>query len=127
MLKQLTVWLLTFAVLSANCSRLFVYAGFELNQKYIAAKLCENRNRPWMHCNGHCYLMKKIRQAEKNAQNQPVKDRLSHLDVSLVAEPPQGAHILKTRVLAAAVLPVMPDARAQGRFYSRIFQPPRVS
>ncbi|MBS1530515.1 MAG: hypothetical protein JSU01_09420 [Bacteroidetes bacterium] len=71
MLKRLTAWLLIFTVLSANYSRLFVYAGFELNQKYIAAKLCENRNKPWMHCNGRCYLMKKLKQLnEKQTANQ---------------------------------------------------------
>jgi len=63
MLKQLTAWLLIFPVLTVNCSRLFIYAGFKLNQSYITAKLCENRDKPLMHCNGKCYLMKKIKQA----------------------------------------------------------------
>lgn len=53
------------AVLSANYSYLFVYAGFKLNQKYIATTLCENRDKPWLHCNGHCYLSKKIKQAQE--------------------------------------------------------------
>lgn len=71
MLQRLTAWLLIFTVLSANYSRLFVYAGFKLNQNYIAAKLCENRNKPWMHCNGKCYLMKKLKQLnEKQAANE---------------------------------------------------------
>ncbi|HEY8783292.1 MAG TPA: hypothetical protein VIM16_16825 [Mucilaginibacter sp.] len=69
MLKHLTVWLLIFSVLTVNYSRLFVYAGFKLNQTYIAAKLCENRNKPWLHCNGKCYLMKKIKQAEEKQNN----------------------------------------------------------
>jgi len=69
MLKRLTAWLLLFSVLTVNCSRLFVYAGFKLNQSYITAKLCENRNKPFLHCNGKCYLMKKIRQAEDKQNN----------------------------------------------------------
>jgi hypothetical protein len=63
MLKQLAAWLLIFSVLTVNYSRLFVYAGFKLNQSYITAKLCENRDKPLLHCNGKCYLMKKIKQA----------------------------------------------------------------
>jgi hypothetical protein len=81
MLKQLTAWLLIFSVLTANYSRLFVYAGFKLNESYIAAKLCENRTKPLMHCNGKCYLMKKLKQAEekrsatdREAQKQPVQE-----------------------------------------------------
>ncbi|WP_295801074.1 hypothetical protein [Mucilaginibacter sp.] len=76
MLKQLTAWLLIFSVLAVNYSRLFVYAGFKMNQSYIAAKLCENRNKPFLHCNGKCYLMKKIKQAEdkqNNAESQAQK------------------------------------------------------
>lgn len=77
MLKQLTAWFLIFSVLTVNYSRLFVYAGFKLNQNYIAAKLCENRGKPLLHCNGKCYLMKKIRQAEdkqNNAESQAQKN-----------------------------------------------------
>jgi hypothetical protein len=69
MLKQLTAWLLIFSVLTVNYSRLFVYAGFKLNQSYITAKLCENRDKPLLHCNGKCYLMKKIKQAEDKQNN----------------------------------------------------------
>ncbi len=60
---------LLIAVLSANFSRLYVYASFGLNQKYIAANLCENRGKPWLHCNGKCYLMKKVKQAEEKEKN----------------------------------------------------------
>lgn len=79
MLKQFTGWLLIFTVLTMNYSRLFVYAGFELNQKYIAANLCENRNKPWLHCDGKCFFMKKIKQAEekeKSDENQSQKDHI---------------------------------------------------
>ena len=69
MLKQLTTWLLIFSVLTVNYSRLFVYTGFKLNQNYIASKLCENRNKPWLHCNGHCYLVKKTKQEEAKQNN----------------------------------------------------------
>lgn len=77
MLKRLTAWLLIFSVLTVNYSRLFVYAGFKLNQSYITAKLCENRDKPFLHCNGKCYLMKKIKQAEdkqNNAESQAQKN-----------------------------------------------------
>ncbi len=56
-------------MISANFSRLFIYAGFELNQKYIAAKLCENRDKPWLNCKGRCYLMKKVKQAEEKERS----------------------------------------------------------
>jgi hypothetical protein len=79
MKNKLVAVLLIAAVISGSFSRLFIYAGFELNQKYIAANLCENRDKPWLHCNGKCYFMKKIKQAEekeKSEENQSQKDHL---------------------------------------------------
>jgi len=70
MLRRVLPLFLLVAVVSANFSRLYVYAGFGFNQKYIAANLCENRSKPWLHCNGHCYLMKKIKQAEEKEKSE---------------------------------------------------------
>jgi hypothetical protein len=47
-----------------------VYAGFEVNSKYIAETLCVNKSRPWMHCNGKCYLMNKLKQQKENSKSQ---------------------------------------------------------
>ncbi|HEX3385882.1 MAG TPA: hypothetical protein VHS53_11865 [Mucilaginibacter sp.] len=68
---RVTAMLLIFCIMGSSFSRFVVYAGFELNRNYIAAKLCENRNKPWLHCNGRCYLVKKLKQAEeKQAANE---------------------------------------------------------
>jgi len=64
MFRKLTAIILLLALVSVNLSRYFIFAGFELNKKYIAANLCENRDKPWLHCNGHCYFMKKIKAAQ---------------------------------------------------------------
>jgi len=69
MLKRLTAWLLVFSVLTVNYSRLFVYAGFKLNQSYIAANLCVNRNKPQVRCEGKCYLAKKVKEADSRQNN----------------------------------------------------------
>jgi hypothetical protein len=46
------------------------YLSFELNRKYIAENLCENRDKPAMHCCGLCYLNKSMQKAEKEEKNQ---------------------------------------------------------
>src|SRR3546814_6876738 len=35
---------------------------------YISAELCVNRDMPESDCNGQCYLMKKLKQAQKDNQ-----------------------------------------------------------
>ncbi len=87
MLKRLTIWLLMFAVLAVNFSTAFVYVGFKVNQPYIAKTLCINRNRPWLHCNGKCYFMRKIKQAEENEKKQAEKDSSIRMEVSFFQEP----------------------------------------
>lgn len=75
--NKLVAALLIIAIISGSFSRIFIYAGFRLNQKYIAATLCENRFRPWLHCNGKCYLLKKIKlahEAEKSEEGQSQKN-----------------------------------------------------
>ena len=65
--KPLSI-LLIFLTLSSGFTKLYLYAGYELNKNYIAAVLCENKAKPEMHCNGKCYLAKKLKQAEKSEQ-----------------------------------------------------------
>jgi hypothetical protein len=74
---KLTAVLLIIAIVSSSFSRFFIYAGYQLNKNYIASKLCENRNRPWLHCNGKCYLLKKLKQAE---EKQNASERQAHYD-----------------------------------------------
>lgn len=74
-------------MLAVNFSRFFIFAGFELNKKYIAATLCENRDKPWLHCNGKCYFVKKIKQAQENERREAAKDNLNRLEVSFFQEP----------------------------------------
>jgi len=45
--------------------------GFYANQSFIASKLCENRYKPMLHCNGKCVLAKKLRQEEKKDRQNP--------------------------------------------------------
>jgi hypothetical protein len=76
MIRRLIAFTLLLALLSSILSKLFVYAEFKSNQAYIAATLCENRDRPELNCQGKCYLMKKLKAAEdkeKKQENQAQK------------------------------------------------------
>jgi hypothetical protein len=87
MLKQLTAYFLLFSLLAVSFSRFFIFAGFELNKNYIAANLCENRDKPWLHCNGKCYFAKKIKQAQENERKEAAKDNFIRLEISFFQEP----------------------------------------
>ncbi|SDG30845.1 hypothetical protein ACRQ5D_25855 [Mucilaginibacter sp. P25] len=77
MFRRFTAILLLFSVLVMNLNSLWLYAGFRLNQDYIAAKLCANKSRPMLHCNGRCFLSKQLKKAnseEKSNENRTVKE-----------------------------------------------------
>ena len=70
-MKFIAVPILMLLLLVQTFNTWITIIDFKINQNYIAAKLCQNRNRPQMHCNGQCVLMKKMRQHEKQEQNTP--------------------------------------------------------
>jgi hypothetical protein len=41
------------------------YIDYYANYNYISKVLCENKNKPQMHCNGKCHLKKTIEKASK--------------------------------------------------------------
>jgi len=47
-------------------SSFLIEADFFLNKDYIAKNLCVNRDKPMMHCNGKCFLAKKLNEEGKN-------------------------------------------------------------
>ena len=44
---------------------------FYANQSFVSKNLCENRNKPQLHCNGKCQLQKKLNQAANNDKQNP--------------------------------------------------------
>jgi hypothetical protein len=122
MFKNILVYTLILTLFTANCAQLFVYAGFELNQKYIATELCVNRDKPQMHCNGKCYLMRKLKQAEQKERAHENENQRPVLQPGLIVE----------RIsLTAPVFSISTCKRAELRIslpqhFISIFQPPQV-
>lgn len=48
--------------------RVGIWLHYEWNKAYIAAKLCENKDKPELKCDGKCYLRKQI---QKEIQTEP--------------------------------------------------------
>lgn len=56
-------------------NKLGIILAFNINRDYIASALCENRDKPEMHCNGRCVLAKKLKQAEQNEEKQRIENQ----------------------------------------------------
>lgn len=67
------------------------HVSYWVNKEYIAAKLCENKDRPEMKCEGKCHLSKKVKEQQEQSSNGelPVKGRyvnVVHLPTALLPE-----------------------------------------
>lgn len=122
MKQKLTAVLLIFVIISSSFSRFFIYAGFEMNRSYIASKLCENRNKPWLHCNGKCYLIKKIKQAEEK-QNRAERETQKNLIQEAYCE--KNAQVsFYTHLIREIMIPNNPIELPQAQ--GTIFRPPQL-
>jgi hypothetical protein len=67
-LKKIVAILAFIGILFQTCSQVLIIAQYYANKDYIAKNLCENRDKPMMHCDGKCCLKKKLaKQAKEQA------------------------------------------------------------
>lgn len=52
-------------------------AYYRANRDYIARVLCENRDKPQLHCDGKCYLAKKLK-AQQDKQDKETTERVQN-------------------------------------------------
>jgi len=79
------------AVMMQSVSLLLTEAQFLSNHSYIASSLCENRDKPQMHCDGKCYLKKELnhQQEQQNSSHTTIHQIFSF---SLIFEETEAYH-----------------------------------
>jgi hypothetical protein len=78
------VAILTFiGIFLQTFSTLVIVADYCANKDYIAKNLCENRDKPKMHCNGKCYLAKKLLKESKEQGSKSPNDKKERQIVDL--------------------------------------------
>ena len=70
-LKELLTYLLILSLGLNILGSTICFTAYQINKKYIAENLCENKSRPSMHCEGHCHLQKKLKEDEQQNKDTP--------------------------------------------------------
>ena len=65
-MKQKFAYILLFVYTLIILSPAIPIADYIINYKHISQDLCENKDKPWMHCNGKCHLKKEIKKVLGN-------------------------------------------------------------
>ncbi|WP_199141645.1 hypothetical protein [Pedobacter sp. ASV12] len=120
MKRFLSIFLLV-SLIASNFTSSFIYVGFEANRTYIAKTLCENRNRPELHCNGKCFLKKKLKEAEEKEKKQERENQKNRFQEIL----PDAIILTETKKVRDKIsYPESLISATIDRSFS-IFQPPR--
>jgi hypothetical protein len=82
-MNYLSLSLLMIAMLFQTFSKTIVFVSWEANRDFISKNLCENRNRPMMHCNGKCHLRKQLEAGEQKDGN-PLPSSIKSFDEIVV-------------------------------------------
>jgi hypothetical protein len=70
-LKKLAAILALVCILLQTFSQVVIVAGYYANKDFISRNLCENRDKPTMHCEGRCCLKKKLAKEGKEQAPSP--------------------------------------------------------
>jgi hypothetical protein len=77
-MQKTVAYFLLITVLLPIVSPWGTIAYYQTNRDYIARVLCENRDKPQLHCDGKCYLAKKLR-AQQDKQDKETTERVQNL------------------------------------------------
>ena len=76
-MQKVVLYILLLATLLPSISPWGTIMYYNANKAYIARVLCENRNRPQLHCDGKCYLAKKLK-AQQDRQDKETSSRVQN-------------------------------------------------
>lgn len=77
-MRRALIYLLFVATLLPSVSQWGMVAYYHANKDYIARVLCQNRDKPELHCDGKCYLAKKLK-ATQDRQDKETTERVQSL------------------------------------------------
>jgi hypothetical protein len=104
----------------------FPVVEYVFDYEYISEVLCINKDKPEMHCNGKCYLMKSLAEAASKEADQKKDNFLKKVDIPLL-------FIQEPETLSVSTIPVKEYQviHATPSFYSfheisSFFHPPIV-
>jgi hypothetical protein len=80
-LKSIAIILVFAGMLVQSFNKAFIVLDYQLNRDFIAKNLCVNKNRPQMHCNGKCHMMKLMKQDEKKDEENPERKMENKFEV----------------------------------------------
>jgi len=101
----------------------YYFIDFQLRKDYIAKVLCINKDRPELHCDGTCYLAKKVKALEER-ENQSQRSIFEKFELpTMICEEILSLDFQSTSSEINSITPEYQNTYFK-RFASSIFRPP---
>ena len=124
--KKVATLVLSLCLLLQCMASYLVRGLFELNKEYIAANLCENKDKPELDCCGKCVLKKELKKvASENAPSQKSPSKVAKYEVVSLLP---AVFVFATARPQTGSAPAVQNPRLQhlynGGLPTAIFRPP---
>jgi hypothetical protein len=80
-LKQLFTILAITGILLQTFNSGIILINYQVNKDYISKNLCENKDKPMMHCNGKCHLRKQLAEQAKKDNTSPFQNLKNKFEI----------------------------------------------
>jgi hypothetical protein len=124
MFRKILAFILLLALTAQCLGTLGVLTWFGVNRSYIANILCENKDKPEMHCNGQCVLMKKLKKLDDSRKS----DREVHISKTEVIMAVPGMLVLSEPEPTILFDAFRPYCSQYNYLYTQnLFLPPKIA
>lgn len=125
-LKHTIVIILSLLLFLQPLSKTWIYMSFKFNQDYIASTQCENRDKPAMHCNGKCQLVKSLKKDDKTDDKQSSKPVKNQYEEISYCNKVLGFDLTKRICITQQTTPFIENQFLfTSKYLNEIFQPPK--
>ncbi len=107
---------------------LWPVVDYAVNYNYIVNVLCENKDKPEMHCNGKCHLTKELAKEAGADSKNPFSEKASKTEIPqfIISENlKEYTFAMETISVSIANIGYMPNLNTS-LFTSKILHPPRL-
>ena len=101
------------------------FMSYAVNKDFIATTLCENKDKPMMHCNGKCHLAKEVKKSAKEESKNQSTTRIMQEDFTSIC-PDISKDIQENIPSDISEVNTLYTDNYSFQNYSNTFHPPKV-
>ncbi|MDX5346912.1 MAG: hypothetical protein LPJ89_03240 [Hymenobacteraceae bacterium] len=119
------VSILLILTLSVQCVvKLGIFTWYRANLDYVATELCQNREKPDLHCEGKCFLSEQIQKVDDTEKENAAPSKTTSVEFPVFLVP---ANLQLTNTIRSEVtLPVSPVSyRYPAGYKANLLHPPQ--